>query len=111
MKKELLAKMNAEIEVPREKLLEELRQVVNNAEDLLQTTANQAGEGVAVARARIQENLKIVKNRLHHAEDAVLDQTRQAAKATDKYVHNNPWQSIGVAVCAGVIVGMLIKRQ
>jgi ElaB/YqjD/DUF883 family membrane-anchored ribosome-binding protein len=111
MKKELIAKLDGGLEVSGEKMLEELRVVVNNAEDLLHTTANQAGEGVAAARARIQENLKNVKHRLHEAEALVLDQSRHAVKTTDKYVHANPWQSIGVAVCAGVIFGLLIKRE
>lgn len=111
MKKELITKLDAGLEVSGEKMLEELRMVVNNAEDLLHTTANQAGEGVAVARARIQENLKIVKNRLHDAESLVLDQTRHAVKATNKYVHANPWQSMGVVVFAVVVVSLLINRK
>lgn len=111
MKKELLNKLESGLDGSGEKMLDELRTVVNNAEDLLHTTANQAGEGVAIARARIQENLKVVKQRLHDAENLVLDQTRHAVKATNKYVHANPWQSIGVAVFAAIVVGLLIKRK
>lgn len=111
MSKKFLSTLASDMEAPRDKLLEELRLVVANAEDLLQTTANQAGEGVANARARIQENLKVVKNRLHAAEASVVQHTRHAAKATDQYVHANPWQAIGISACAGVIIGMLIKRD
>lgn len=95
----------------KEKLMDDLRLVVTDAEELLHATANQAGEGAAAARARIQKSLHVVKEHLVDAESAVIERTRQAAKATDQYVHNNPWQSIGISACAGVIVGMLVARR
>lgn len=95
----------------KEKLMDDLRLVVADAEELLHATANQAGEGAAAARARIQNSLQAVKGRLVAAEYAVIERTRQAAKVTDQYVHDNPWQSIGVSACAGVIVGMLVARR
>lgn len=97
----------------KEKLMEDLRLVVADAEELLRATANQAGEVAAAARARIQESLQVVKERLAAAETAaaVIERTRQAAKDTDQYVHDNPWQAIGISACAGVIVGMLIARR
>lgn len=96
---------------PTEKLMEDLRLVVADAEELLHATASQAGEGAATARARIQESLQVVKGRLVAAEAAVIERTRQAAKDTDQYVHDNPWQAIGISACAGVIIGMLIARR
>jgi len=102
---------NASAAASKEKLMDDLRLVVADAEELLRATANQAGEGAVAARARIQESLQVVKGRLSAAEAAVIERTRQAAKATDQYVHNNPWQSIGISACAGVIVGMLIARR
>ena len=95
----------------KEKLIEDLRLVVVDAEELLRATANQAGEGAAAARARIQESLQVVKEHLVTAATAVIERTRQAAKATDEYVHENPWKVIGLSACAGVIVGMLIARR
>lgn len=99
------------ISVTKEQFMDELRSVVADAEDLLHATASQAGEGATIARARIQKSLQIAKERLAAAEDAVIERARQAAKVTDQYVHNNPWQSIGVSACAGVIIGMLVARR
>ena len=99
------------ISASKEKLMEDLRLVVADAEELLRATANQAGEGAAVARARIQENLQVVKGRLASAEDVLIERTRDAAKDADRYVHDNPWQAIGVSACVGAIVGMLISRR
>ena len=96
---------------PKEKLMEDLRMVAADAEELLRATTNQAGEGVAAARARIQESLNAVKDRLIAGEKAVLERTRHAAKVTDQYVHESPWKAIAITACAGIIVGMLIKRR
>jgi ElaB/YqjD/DUF883 family membrane-anchored ribosome-binding protein len=100
-----------ELAAPKEKLIAELRVMVADAEELLSATANQTGEIAAIARTRIQKSLKVVKSRLQAAEASVLLHTREGAKAADQYVHANPWQSIGISACAGVIVGMLIRRQ
>jgi ElaB/YqjD/DUF883 family membrane-anchored ribosome-binding protein len=102
---------HADIADSKDKLMEDLRLVVADAEELLRATANQAGEGASAARSRIQESLQVVKARLDSAEDAVIERTRQAAKDADQYVHDNPWQAIGISACVGAIVGMLIARR
>ena len=111
MSKNIMDSVASDFAVSKEKLLEDLRQMVADAEELLKATANQSGEVAAVARTRIQESLKVVKSRLHAAENAVIERTRQGAKVADQYVHTNPWQSIGISACAGVIVGMLVARR
>ncbi len=97
-------------EVSREKLMRDLRIVVSDAEELLRATANQAGENVAAARERIQENLDTAKEHLVAAQQHIALKTREAARATDEYVHENPWKAVGIAAGFGLIVGMLISR-
>lgn len=102
--------VNVEGDVGKEKLMQDLRVVVSDAEELLRATAGQTGEKVAAARERIQENLTAAKARLIVAEEAMAAKTKQAAIATDEYVHENPWRAVGIAAGAGLIVGMLISR-
>jgi ElaB/YqjD/DUF883 family membrane-anchored ribosome-binding protein len=102
---------NTNIADPKDKLMEDLRLVVSDAEELLRATANQAGEGAAAARARIQESLQVVKGRLVAAETSVIERTQQAAKVTDQYVHENPWQAIGISAIVGAVVGILVARR
>ena len=97
-------------EVSKEKLMQDLRVVVADAEELLRATAGQAGEKVSAARERIQENLAVAKERLVAAEEIVVAKTKQAARATDEYVHENPWKAVGIGAGVGLIVGMLISR-
>lgn len=100
----------AESEVSKEKLMQDFRVVVTDAEELLRATAGLAGEKVSAARERIQENLASAKVRLSAAEEAMIVKTRQAARATDEYVHENPWKAVGIGAGVGLIVGMLISR-
>ncbi len=97
-------------EVSKEKLMQDLRVVVADAEELLRATAGQAGEKVSVVRERIQENLAAAKERLAAAQESMVAKTKQAAKATDEYVHENPWKAVGIAAGVGLVVGMLISR-
>jgi ElaB/YqjD/DUF883 family membrane-anchored ribosome-binding protein len=100
-----------ESEVTKEKLMQDLRVVVADAEELLRATAGHAGEKVSSARERIQENLAAAKIRLSDAEEAVVAKTKEAAMATDEYVHENPWQAIGIGAGVGLLVGLLISRR
>ena len=103
--------VDSTFDVSKEKLAQDLRAVVADAEDLLRATADQAGDKAASLRARAQANLATAKARLVEAEHAMVERTKVAAQATDDYVHEKPWQSVGIAAAVGVLVGMLIGRS
>lgn len=102
---------NSNKTVPKGKLMEDLRLVMADAEELLHAAGNLAGEGDAAARERIQKSLEAVKESLIDAEEAVTTGTQKAAKVADQYVHENPWRAIGISACVGAIIGMLIARR
>jgi len=95
----------------QQQLVSDMKSVIADAEDMLQATADQAGEKVATLRARIQERLHGAKVRLGEAEAALMAKTRAAARATDTYVHESPWTAVGVAVGVGLLVGLIIGRR
>ena len=95
----------------RDKLVQDMRTVISDAEDLLRATANQAGERIAVARERIQDSLHQAKVKLAEAEAVVTERAKQAARYTDDYVHDNPWRAIGVAAGIGLLLGLLMARR
>jgi ElaB/YqjD/DUF883 family membrane-anchored ribosome-binding protein len=45
------------------------------------------------------------------AQAALLVKTKEAARATDVYVHENPWRAIGAAAGVGLVIGLLIGRR
>ncbi|MCE9641994.1 MAG: YqjD family protein [Betaproteobacteria bacterium] len=103
--------MSAEANVSKDKLVQDFRTVVADAEELLKATASQAGEKVAVARERIQDSLHQAKVKLAEAEDVIVQRSKQAARATDDYVRENPWQAVGAAAGVGLVIGLLIGRR
>ncbi len=102
---------NADGQVSRQKLVTDLKVLIGDTEELLKATAGQAGEKVAVARERIQASLAVYKEKLLDAEQALLEKTKEAARATDEYVHEHPWQAVGVAAGVGFLLGLLVSRR
>jgi ElaB/YqjD/DUF883 family membrane-anchored ribosome-binding protein len=98
-------------DVSREKLASDLKVVVADAEELLRATAGQMGEKAVIARERIQESLRVAKDKLSRAEEVVIDKSKAAARATDDYVHDHPWGAVGIAAAVGLVIGMLISRR
>jgi len=96
---------------PSEKLLQDLKVVVDDAEALLQATASQTGERIDGIRARARESLQQARTRLVEAEGNAMEQAREVATSTDEYVHKNPWQAVGVAAGVGLLLGLLISRR
>jgi len=98
-------------DVNKDKLVADLKVVVADAEELLRATASQAGEKVSAARDRIQASLASAKVKLNDAERAAVAKAKEAAKATDDYVQDNPWQAVGIAAGVGFLLGLLIGRR
>lgn len=103
--------MSTATDLTKDKLVADLKMVISDAEELLLATAAQAGEKASAARARITESLKVAKEKLAIAEDIALDKAKAAARATDDYVHENPWAAVGVGAAVGLVIGMLISRR
>jgi ElaB/YqjD/DUF883 family membrane-anchored ribosome-binding protein len=94
-----------------ERIVDDLRRVVEDAETLLRQTANLAGDGIEDARERATDSLRSARERISALEDEVLGKARDAARQTDRYVRDNPWQSVGIAAGVGLILGVLISRR
>lgn len=95
----------------RDKLVNDLKVVVADAEELLKLTAGQAGEKLSDVRTRLGDRLAVAKERLADAEAAFIDRGKKAARATDDYVHDHPWQSVGVAAGVAFLLGLLAGRR
>lgn len=103
--------MTTEAQVSKDKLVADLKVLISDTEELLKATAGQAGEKIATARERIQASLAVYKEKLVDAEHAMMERTKEAARATDEYVHDHPWQAVGAAAGIGFLLGMLIARR
>jgi len=103
--------MSTNVTLSNEKLVQDIKAVVADAEAILSATANQAGEGMTELRASMLSRLTNAKDRLMEVEEAVVKKTRQAVKATDEYIHENPWQSVIISGGVGFLIGYLVSSR
>ena len=95
----------------KDKLVSDLRVVISDTEELLRATAGAAGDKVGELRERLGVRLRDTKERLIDLEAAVVDKTKAAARATDDFVHEEPWKAVGVAAALGLALGVPIGRR
>lgn len=95
----------------KDQMVDEFKNIVNDAESLLQATAKVPGDAFATERAKLGEKLKHAKARLVEVEERVFEKAKKAAKATDHYVHDNPWTAVGVGAAIGMLIGFLVAKR
>lgn len=95
----------------KDRLMRDLHSVVAEAEGLLRATAGHVGEGASELREKVQASLDRAKHNLADLQDAAVEKAKAAGRATDAYVHDKPWQAIGLAAGVGLLLGMLISRR
>lgn len=100
-----------ENQVTKETLAAELHAVVNDAEELLEATASQSGEEASAARTKIMESLSAAKMRLSMMQASLVDKTKEAVRATDQIVRENPWKAVGIAAASGLLLGIVVRRR
>ncbi len=92
-------------------IVQDLKAVVSDAEALMHATAGDASERAVKARSRAEESLRHARTRIIDMEQQLMAQARAAAQATNGYVHENPWPSIGVAAGVAFVAGLLVGRR
>jgi ElaB/YqjD/DUF883 family membrane-anchored ribosome-binding protein len=81
--------------------------LAEDARALLAATADVAGQKVGEARQRLAaalENGKEIYGRVRH-------QTFEKARAADETMREHPYQTMGIALGVGAIVGFLLARR
>jgi ElaB/YqjD/DUF883 family membrane-anchored ribosome-binding protein len=103
--------MNGNVETTADQLMSDLKSVVNDAEALLNATSTQTGDKIQAVRARAEESLRNARARLTEIEQEAMRRAKEIADATDEYVRDNPWQSVGIAAGIGLLLGVLLGRR
>jgi len=94
----------------RDKLMDELKHAIGEAEDWLKDAAKDPAPS-SDSRARFDDTLRTARTDLRKLEDSLVARSRSAAESANVYVHDNPWKSVGLGAAIGVIVGLLVARK
>ncbi|MDD2880037.1 MAG: DUF883 family protein [Rhodoferax sp.] len=103
--------MSEALQLSKEKLINDLNQGIADSEELLKLTADEVSAGAMQLRERVRERMNKAKAELIHLQQVTVEKAKAAGHATDEFVHENPWKSIGIAAGLGLVVGLLISRR
>jgi len=88
------------MEAAGDKLIEEFREVVAAAEELLNATSGGDAERIREMRGRTEEALRKVRARMEGA-----------GRQLEQQVRDNPFAAVGIAAAAGLVLGILLARK
>ena len=89
-------------------LLEDLRNLVVEAEKML---GDSASEHAADAVAALRERFDSARERLSDLYDGARKKVVAGARCTDTAIRENPYQSLAIALGAGLLVGVILGRR
>jgi len=93
--------------VTRQKLMSDLKVVVQDAEALMKATASDLGEKAREARVKLAATLESARASCKRLEEKTI----AGAKATDRVIREHPYRTMGLALGLGVLVGVLLTRN
>lgn len=89
------------------RLAADLKRIVRDSEDLLHTTKDLVGDKAGEVRERLIDALDSAKRTCRNLEEKALE----SAKAADVTIRDHPYQSIGIALGVGLLIGVLVTRK
>lgn len=93
------------------KLGADLREMSDDAEEMMNATTGMAGEKMAQLRNRLSSALDAAKNTYQKLQD----KTVEGAKVADKTIREHPYESMGVVAGLsfglGLLIGVLAARK
>lgn len=90
---------------------EELRGIVDKAEELLNTISADGGEIAEELRTRVGDTVRAARDRLGALETSARKVSSHAAETADEYVTGHPWMAVAVAAALGAVVGAALLRR
>lgn len=90
---------------------DEVHNLIADVEDLIDRVGDAADPEVKRLRTKVANAVVSAKRSIASGTEQVQRQAKDAFDASDRYVHDQPWEAIGIAALAGVAVGFLISSR
>jgi ElaB/YqjD/DUF883 family membrane-anchored ribosome-binding protein len=90
-----------------DKLVKDLKTCACDAEELIKATAGELNEKSREAGLRLKTTLKSAKESCEAVEEKAIN----GVKAADRKIRTYPYESLGIALGIGVVLGFLIGRR
>lgn len=95
----------------RDRLAASLKQMVDEAEQLLKSAQGTGSDKFNAARDKFETQLRHAREELAQLQDDAVHHARRAARTADHAVHEHPYTAMGITAGVGLLLGMLIARR
>ncbi len=92
--------------VPRE-----IHNFLADIEDLITSATSLTGEDLTRAKAKLGARVASAKAAAEEMGGVVVDRARKTIKVGNDYVHEQPWQAIGIGAALGLLLGLVLARR
>jgi ElaB/YqjD/DUF883 family membrane-anchored ribosome-binding protein len=89
----------------------ELEKLVADLRSVLHSKELDSVHEIKILRQRLDDGLHNVRDAAVRAAQEAARQAKDAARAADRYAHDEPWRVAGAAVAVGALVGFLLARR
>lgn len=90
---------------------DDLTLLTDTLEEILSSSGDPADQKYIELKLRAEQALHEVQTRVSQASDSYYYRAKQAVYRADDYVHEKPWQGIGVGAAVGLVLGLLLARR
>ncbi|MRS14882.1 stress response protein ElaB [Enterobacteriaceae bacterium RIT691] len=90
---------------------DDLTLLTDTLEEILLSSGDPADQKYIELKLRAEQALHEVQARVSQASDSYYYRAKQAVYRADDYVHEKPWQGIGVGAAVGLVLGLLLARR
>ncbi|XHN44874.1 transmembrane protein [Lonepinella sp. MS14437] len=95
----------------REELLDEIRDILTNAEELFDEKSKSGEAELKKLKEKLSSRVGDAKEKFASLQEDAIAGAKQVVKQTDEIVQENPYKAIGVAGVIGLLLGVLVSKR
>jgi ElaB/YqjD/DUF883 family membrane-anchored ribosome-binding protein len=89
----------------------EIKSLIADVEDLIAKIADLNDADVTKVRNKVQRAIATAKESIAESAESLREQAQRVAGSADDFVHDSPWQAVGIAAMIGVLIGLVVTRR
>ena len=89
----------------------ELEKLVSEMRTLMANKNLDSVPEIKALRDRLDEGMHNVRDAAIRAAQEAANQAKDAARAADRYAHDEPWRVAGAALAVGALIGFIFSRR
>jgi ElaB/YqjD/DUF883 family membrane-anchored ribosome-binding protein len=89
----------------------EVHKLITDVESLIRCVGDAADPELRRLRADVQSAIAATRRALAERAGRAQRQAKEGLEASDHYVRERPWQTVGIAAVSGLFIGFLIGRR